>query len=122
MSEDGKHGQGTLSWVEGRTPPPVMSLGAWLPRARVAPRSAARGGREGPAAVARPSPHAVIRDLVAAAGAALDATLERPGRVRESAFNLLAADALLTYACEAVVGSPDAEERLEWILASILDR
>lgn len=48
--------------------------------------------------------------LASAALAALDRARGAPGRVRESAFHLLAADALLTYACEAALGAnaPDA--------------
>lgn len=40
------------------------------------------------------------------------------GRVRESAFHLLEADALLTYACEAALESQDPEAALERILAA----
>jgi len=39
--------------------------------------------------------------------AALDRARGAPGRVRESAFHLLAADALMTYACEAAVEGDD---------------
>ena len=38
--------------------------------------------------------------------------LARPGRDREGAFHLLAADALLTYACEASAGEEDVERSL----------
>ena len=54
--------------------------------------------------------------LLKAAGAALDAARAKPGRVRESAFHLLAADALLTYACEACLESPDPGAALERVL------
>lgn len=37
----------------------------------------------------------------------------RPGRVRDSAFALLTADALITYACSAVLEDGDPEAR--WI-------
>jgi hypothetical protein len=47
----------------------------------------------------------------------LDETRRRPGRVRESAFALLVADGLLTYACEAALESEDAEEALERLLS-----
>ena len=45
----------------------------------------------------------------------LDRARTAPGRVRESAFHLLAADALLTYACEAALetGDPEAELRTD---------
>ena len=38
------------------------------------------------------------------------------GRVRESAFHLLAADALVTYACEAAMESEDPQVSLSRIL------
>jgi len=43
----------------------------------------------------------------------------QPGRVRESAFRLLEADALLTYACEAALEGDDPEAGLRWILSLI---
>jgi hypothetical protein len=50
--------------------------------------------------------------LAHAARARLAAALERPGRVRASAFHLLAADALLTYACEAALELDDPRAAL----------
>ena len=47
----------------------------------------------------------------------LEETLTRPGRVRQSAFTLLVADGLLTYACEAALESEDAEAALERLLS-----
>jgi len=54
------------------------------------------------------------------AGAGLEA-LERvrPGRVRGSAFELLGADALLTYACEAALELEDPRGRFESLLARV---
>ncbi len=49
---------------------------------------------------------------------ALRRALETPGRVREAAFHLLAGDAFLTYACEALAGSRDVEGGL----GSLLER
>jgi hypothetical protein len=49
----------------------------------------------------------------------LDEARARPGRVRESAFRLLEADALLTYACEAALESDDPEAELRRILRMI---
>jgi hypothetical protein len=51
-----------------------------------------------------------------AARARLVEALARPGRDREGAFALLAADALVTYACEAALDAPDASEALASIL------
>ncbi|MDF2697623.1 MAG: hypothetical protein K0S65_6006, partial [Labilithrix sp.] len=42
----------------------------------------------------------------------------RLGRVRDSAFRLLEADALLTYACEAALERDDPETALQRILHS----
>ncbi len=52
---------------------------------------------------------------------ALEASLERPGRDREGAWALLAADALLTEACEEAVARAveDPEERLEALLRRV---
>jgi hypothetical protein len=47
---------------------------------------------------------------------ALDETRANPGRVRQSAFHLLAADALVTYACEAALDEADPSAALRTIL------
>jgi len=53
------------------------------------------------------------RCLEDAGAEALARALARPGRNRESAFDLLAGDALLTYACEAqAAGEGDVGEEL----------
>jgi hypothetical protein len=43
------------------------------------------------------------------------------GRVRASAFRLLEADALITYACEAAIETEDPEGALRRILAATSD-
>jgi len=43
----------------------------------------------------------------------------RPGRVRASAFHLLAADGLLTYACEAALDENAPAEALRQVLRGI---
>jgi hypothetical protein len=48
-----------------------------------------------------------FRVLLRPALRALERARLNPGRVRRSAFDLLGADALLTYACEAALESPD---------------
>lgn len=48
----------------------------------------------------------------------LDEARRRPGRVRESAYDLLTADALLTYACEAALDAPDPEALLTELMGS----
>ncbi len=55
-------------------------------------------------------------------GEALSGALRKPGRVREAAFELLVADALLTYACEMAVREPSAETGLTDILQTLGDR
>jgi hypothetical protein len=42
--------------------------------------------------------------------------LLNPGRIRSSAFDLLGADALLTYACEAALETRDPASTLDEIL------
>ncbi|MDZ7779299.1 MAG: hypothetical protein U5R14_05070 [Gemmatimonadota bacterium] len=84
-------------WIAARTPPAVMPLGRWVSRS-----PDAASDRVG-----------VLTEL---AVGALQTARAHPGRVRESAFDLLAADALLTYACEAALESADAEGSLLRIL------
>jgi hypothetical protein len=48
--------------------------------------------------------------------------LETPGRIREAAFQLLAADAFLTYACEAMVDEEDCQAGLVDVLRRMGDR
>ena len=65
-------------------------------------------------------PDAPVRDALVRSGmASLDRARAAPGRVRESAYHLLRADALLTYACEAAVEGPDPEQALARILESV---
>jgi hypothetical protein len=61
------------------------------------------------------APH---RTLASAARTSLDRARARPGRVRESAFTLLEADALLTYACEAALDAENPEAAILDILAA----
>ena len=87
------------SWLAGRTPEPPSDLAAAL-----------RPGRDS-------GPHTDA--LADAAQARLADARARPGRVRESAFRLLEADALLTYACEAALESEDPQAALRRILQVI---
>lgn len=63
-----------------------------------------------------------VTALVRAASDPLDAARANPGRVRESAFQLLAADALVTYACEAALEADDPVASLGQILSVGVDR
>jgi hypothetical protein len=62
---------------------------------------------------------AVGEPLAAAAFRALREAAERPGRSREGAFALLAADALLTYAVEEAADAPDPGRALEDLLLAV---
>ena len=57
--------------------------------------------------------------LVEAAAAALGHALAHPGRSREAAYALLAADALLTGACEDAAEAADPEAELRELLARL---
>ena len=99
----------------------MPDLAAWLEARRPsAPADLAervtRSAREQPADVDR------ISALVREACDRLDAARARPGRVRESAFELLAADALVTYACEAALETDDPVVSLREILSVGVDR
>ena len=48
--------------------------------------------------------------------AELERARSAPGRVRASAYHLLAADALLTYACEAALDAADPSAAMEAII------
>lgn len=85
------------AFLSARTPPPPAPLAAWLEGVPVG---------EGTTAEA----------LLQAGLGELDAARAEPGRVRRSAFHLLSADALLTYACEAALEADDPRAALVRIL------
>ena len=84
-------------WLDNRAPPAPDGL-----RSRFGPLHG--GGASLSEALGRLS----VRHLAEA--------LKLPGRNREAAFYLLAADALLTYACEAAVEQEDPEAALSLVL------
>lgn len=101
------------AWVAGREPPPPEPLAAAL-------RGICRREGVSGAAVTDPLENAAPAlgdELASAARARLELALARPGRVRESAYRLLEADALFTYACEAALERGDATAVLRRILA-----
>lgn len=61
----------------------------------------------------------VGRVLEARGVEALRRALEAPGRVRESAFRLLTADAYLTWSAEALLDVPDPETALEGLVRRV---
>lgn len=86
-------------WLEGRTPGIPE---AFHPGLRVDPT--------GPVSV----DGLVTRGLLS-----LDKALGLPGRNRDAAFHLLAADAFITYACEAATEGGDVLGGLEGVLNGI---
>jgi hypothetical protein len=96
--------QSLASWIADRHPPPVVPLDRWTRTAGVVED----GDR--------------VDMLTMLATSALESALARPGKEREGAFHLLAADALLTYACEAALETNDVEGALLRILGSASER
>jgi len=92
----------------------VSGLESWLTARRPEPPSDLAGAL-------RPVPDSdQPADALTEAGMArLDEARTQPGRVRESAFRLLEADALLTYACEAALETEDPDAALRRILQVI---
>ncbi len=84
------------TWIETRRPPAPMDLGRWL-------HADAESG-------------SMTERITFLARTALDEARAQPGRVRESAFQLLAADALVTYACEAALEEANPPAALRTIL------
>ena len=60
----------------------------------------------------------VVADLVRAANGALERALAEPGRGRAAAFDLLVADALITYACEAALEGDDPGAELDRLVSA----
>jgi len=85
-------------WFETRTPAPPADLTDRF------------GSAEGLSGIV------LVDHLVAEAVAVLDRARAATGRVRESALELLVADALFTYACEAALELPDPDEVLSRII------
>ena len=88
------------SWFAGRNPPPPSDLAGALDPTHLGASS-------------------LVASLTDAGVSRLDDARARPGRVRESAFRLLEADALLTYACEAALEADDPEAALRRVLSAI---
>ena len=62
-----------------------------------------------------PSETASVEGLLSRGLDSLDQALGLPGRNRDAAFHLLAADAFITYACEAATGGGNVLSDLEGI-------
>jgi len=89
------------AWLNRRSPPPPDDLTHRM--------------RE--AVVDSPGTESRIQALLDGATRSLTAARQEPGRVRASAFHLLTADALVTYACEEALDAVDAEAELAKLLA-----
>ena len=91
-----------------RRPPPVSDMRAWLAgRSPRPPDALSLSVADGPGDLA-----GLLTDTGVAA---LERALAEAGE-RRGAFELLAADALLTYACERAAEAPDPEAELLRIL------
>ena len=89
--------------MKGREPAPPEVVREWLQR------------------WAGVTPEATSAEAVDAAARALAAALARPGRNREAAEALLAADALLTYAVEDAADASDPESALGALLQRVAE-
>ena len=95
-----------LDWVATRTPPAPDELKVWL---KIPDDSSDLEG--GVASV----PESLLR----AGLLHLEEAVGRPGRDREAAYQLLAADALVTYGCEAASESADVRGALREVLGRV---
>lgn len=100
-------------WVAERTPEAPVELRAHMARdldveCRAEARRADAPGHEavGTSADAGVTPEAVAEALLAACDAALERVLASNDSTRETALDLLSADAYVTYAFEAVADDP----------------
>ncbi len=88
-----------LDWVATRKPPAPDELKAWLKIPDVG------SGPDGGIA-------SVPQCLLRAGLLHLEEALAKPGRDRQAAYHLLAADALITYSCEAASEAADVRDVL----------
>lgn len=98
-----------MNWLDRRRPEAPRDLRERIGRAVAAstprPEATPSGAPEGTA-------EAHAEALRHAGASRLEAAVARPGRVRDSAFELLVADALITYACEAALEAEYPDEVL----------
>ena len=93
-------------WLATRTPPAPDELKAWL--------KIPDGGTDADTGVA-----SVPGSLLKAALVHLEDAVVRPGWDREAAYQLLAADALITYGCEAASEAKDVQSALREVLVGV---
>ena len=94
------------AWLATRTPPAPDELKAWL--------KILDDGANFDGGVA-----SLPGCLVAGGLAHLDEAVAKPGRDREAAYQLLAADALITYSCEAASEAADVRDVLREVLVRV---
>ncbi len=95
-----------IDWVATRTPPAPDELKVWL--------KIPDDGSDPDGGVA-----SVPESLLRAGLLHLEEGLGGPGRDREAAYQLLAADALITYSCEAASEAADVRGVLREILGRL---
>jgi hypothetical protein len=95
-----------ITWLAARTPPAPDELEAWL--------NIPDDGTELAGGV-----DWVPTALLKAALVHLDDAVARPGRDREAAYQLLAADALITYGCEAASEATDVRGALVEVFVAV---
>lgn len=94
-------------WLATRMPPAPDELKAWL--------EVSDGGANPDGEMT-----SLPGSLVVSGLAHLDEAVAMPGRDREAAYKLLAADALITYACEAASEAVDVQAVLDEVLVRVL--
>ncbi len=99
-----------MDWVATRTPPAPDELKAWL---QIPDDGSDPDG--GPDVGVASVPESLLR----AGLLHLEVAVARPGRDREAAYQLLAADALVTYGCEAASERSDVRSLLREILGRV---
>jgi len=95
-----------IDWLATRTPPAPDELKAWL--------KIPDDGTDPDGGVT-----SVPGSLLKAALVHLEDAVVRPGRDREAAYQLLAADALITYGCEAASEATDVRSALREVLVGV---
>ncbi len=95
-----------MDWVVTRKPPAPDALRAWW--------KIPDGGSDPDGGVA-----SVPESLLRAGLLHLEEAVGRPGRDREAAYQLLAADALITYGCEAASEAADVRGVLSEVLGRV---
>ena len=96
----------------------MSDVRSWLAHRRPQPPRALAGAID--AALGEAERNGLLGTLSEGAERALGAALSAPGRVRASAFQLLTADALLTYACEAALEGDEPARELARLAAGLV--